>query len=236
VSRRKRKLSPILVVSLCAHVAVIAALALIPQERLREVVSIALNEVAKPEPKEARPPASPKPARAEASQHARSAPAPRASAQPSAADTATAARAFTDLGLTLDSNSADGLAVNTGPGAGALRAAAPKALAAPRAKLLVSNKALEPSETITKPKPINPSLPAFTDAARMAGVQGKVILELIVNETGEVTDARVVKGLGYGLDEAALAAAKKYRFAPATQAGRAVAFKFVLAMRFLSGT
>jgi protein TonB len=232
---RKRKLSPIMVVSLGAHVAVIAALALIPQERLREVVSIALNEAPKPEPKQARPEPPPKQARSEAPARARAAPAAHASAQPSAAETQTDHRAFTDLGLTLDSNSADGLAVNTGPGLGGIKAA-PKALAAPKPKLLVSKKPIEPAEAITKPQPINPSLPAFTAAARQAGVQGKVILELTVNETGEVTDARVVKGLGYGLDEAALAAAKKYRFAPATQAGRPVAFKFVLAMRFLSGT
>lgn len=233
---RKRKLSPIMIVSLGAHVAVIAALALIPQERLREVVSIALNEAPKPEPKEARPEPPPKQARAEAPARARAAPAAHAAAQPSAADPQAGPRAFTDLGLTLDSNSADGLAVNMGPASGALKAAGPKALAAPKPKLLVSKKASEPSEAIIKPQPINPTLPAFTEAARNAGVQGKVILELTVNEAGEVTDARVVKGLGYGLDEAALAAAKKYRFAPATQAGRPVAFKFVLAMRFLSAT
>lgn len=234
MSRRRRKLSPILIVSLVAHVAAIAALALIPQERLREVVGIALSEVSKEEPKPARPEPPPKQARPEPAARSRAAPASRA-VQPSAAATQTDPRAFTDLGLTLDSNSVDGLAVNMGHGPGAIKGT-PKPPAPAKPKVLVSKKFAEPNEPLPKPRPLSPVLPTYTEAARRAGIQGRVILELTVDERGEVTNARVVEGLGYGLDEAALATAKNYRFAPAMQAGRPVASKFVLAMRFVPGT
>jgi hypothetical protein len=45
-----------------------------------------------------------------------------------------------------------------------------------------------------------------------------------------------MSGLGYGLDEAAIAAAKNLRFAAATAGGRPIASHFILAMRFVLGS
>lgn len=238
MARRKRKLSPIMLFVIGAHLAIGAALALIPQQTLREVVSIALQEGPKPEakPKPAEPP---RPARAESEPRAHAARAPRAAAsQPSAAATETSTSAFTDLGLTLDSSSADGLAVNMGPAHDAVKAVAiaPSATAV-RTKVLAPKQTEEvTNEPPPKPKPIGIVKPTYTEAARRAHIQGRVRLELLVNEQGEVTEARVLEGLGYGLDEAALAAAKNLRFAAATRDGRPVPSKFVLAMRFVLGT
>lgn len=44
--------------------------------------------------------------------------------------------------------------------------------------------------------------------------------------------ARIGAGLGYGLDEAALEAAKRAAFEPATRCGKPVSATFVIAMRF----
>jgi protein TonB len=63
-----------------------------------------------------------------------------------------------------------------------------------------------------------------------------VRIELAIDDRGEVTSARIVDGLGYGLDEAALEAARRLRFSPALHCSRPVAAPFVIAMRFVLGT
>lgn len=62
----------------------------------------------------------------------------------------------------------------------------------------------------------------YTDAARDAGVEGTVVLDLVVDEEGNTRDIKVVHGLGHGLDEAAVAALKRCRFAPGERGGSAV--------------
>jgi protein TonB len=74
--------------------------------------------------------------------------------------------------------------------------------------------------------------PQYTDEARSAGVEGKVRVEITIGPDGEVTAARIVSGLGHGLDEAAVTAAKRMRFAPAMRCGQAVESKFTIAIRF----
>ena len=58
--------------------------------------------------------------------------------------------------------------------------------------------------------------------ARADDVEGDVGLEIVVDATGQVVDARVVKRAGHGFDESALAAIRRYRFAPAQREGRNV--------------
>ena len=67
--------------------------------------------------------------------------------------------------------------------------------------------------------------PAYTQAAQDAHIEGKVRVELTISATGDVTDAHVVEGLGYGLDEAALETARQYKFEPAKRCGQPVEIK-----------
>ncbi|MFH1811899.1 MAG: TonB family protein [Pseudomonadota bacterium] len=60
------------------------------------------------------------------------------------------------------------------------------------------------------------------EEAKRAGVQGTVVLRVEVQKDGAVRKVRVVKGLGYGLDEAAVAAMKKFTFKPAKINGQPV--------------
>jgi periplasmic protein TonB len=69
--------------------------------------------------------------------------------------------------------------------------------------------------------------------ARKLGVEGSVKLELEILADGSVGDVRVVKPLGYGLDEAAIAAMKACLFEPAEVAGKAVITRIVYAFTFL---
>jgi len=62
----------------------------------------------------------------------------------------------------------------------------------------------------------------YSEEARKAKAMGDVLVELIVDEKGNVTRARVVQGMGMGLDEKALEAVRQYRFRPAMENGRPV--------------
>ena len=93
--------------------------------------------------------------------------------------------------------------------------------------------ALDPCEDPpAKPKPRSVPQPAGTEAARAAGVEGKVRVQLTVDETGRVVDVKLLQGLGYGLDEAALAAARQAEFEPAVRCGKPTRATFNISMRF----
>ena len=74
--------------------------------------------------------------------------------------------------------------------------------------------------------------PAYTDEARAKGVEGDVVLEVEFTADGQVRVLRVVRGLGYGLDEMAQRAAEKIRFKPATSKGSPVDFRANLTIVF----
>lgn len=71
-------------------------------------------------------------------------------------------------------------------------------------------------EILYKPKPV------YTDEARKLNIEGEVLLEVIFGANGELHVNRVVRGLGHGLDEAAISATNKIRFKPAQRNGSAV--------------
>lgn len=68
-------------------------------------------------------------------------------------------------------------------------------------------------------------IPAYTDDARARGIQGDVVLEVEFSAAGALRVVRVVRGLGYGLDELAVQAARQIRFKPALENGRPVDVK-----------
>jgi len=89
-------------------------------------------------------------------------------------------------------------------------ATAPKPKAAdPNAGRLI------PAEIISKPTPV------YTDEARRLRLEGEVLLEAVLGANGQLKITRVVRGLGHGLDEAAVKAAEQIRFKPATRDGQA---------------
>ena len=81
---------------------------------------------------------------------------------------------------------------------------------------LESGPATTPVEITFKPNP------AYTEEARQLKLQGEVLLEVMFAANGQLHVNRVVRGLGHGLDEAAVVAANKMRFKPAVRNGQPV--------------
>jgi TonB family protein len=88
--------------------------------------------------------------------------------------------------------------------------------AAYRAQQVESGPATSPVEIIFKPNPV------YTEEARQLKLQGEVLLEVMFGANGQLHVNRVVRGMGHGLDEAAITAANQMRFKPAQHKGTPV--------------
>ena len=65
-------------------------------------------------------------------------------------------------------------------------------------------------------------LAAYTEAARQATIQGTVILRITFLRNGAVGSTSVVKGLGLGLTEQSIIAARRISFLPGTVDGKPI--------------
>ena len=181
------------------------------------------------------PPRKPEPPTRE--RRATAAPAPAAAPPPVEAPPAQQAAAdLPDFGLAL-SGGVDGTGIalpigNNGRGGSHTpqnSKAAPKRLL----PLAAAAPGIDPcDEPPAKPKHLRGPQPAGTEAARAAGIEGKVRVQLTVDESGRVVDVKLLQGLGYGLDEAALAAARQAEFEPAVRCGKPARATFNISMRF----
>jgi len=73
---------------------------------------------------------------------------------------------------------------------------------------------ITPAEILSKPTPV------YTEEARAKRIEGEVLLEVVFEASGRIRVLRVIRGLGYGLDDAAVRAAEQIRFKPALQDGQ----------------
>ncbi len=82
----------------------------------------------------------------------------------------------------------------------------------------------KPGSGVTMPVALHRERPQYTVAAMRARIQGEVMVECVVEPTGECSRFRVVRSLDprLGLDEEALRAAARWRFTPGTRQGKAV--------------
>jgi len=72
-------------------------------------------------------------------------------------------------------------------------------------------------DDITPPTVLSRVEPQYSEEARKARCHGTVVLEAVVKRDGTVDILRVVRGLGFGLDENAVQALKQWRFKPGTK-------------------
>ena len=76
--------------------------------------------------------------------------------------------------------------------------------------------------------------PLFPEEACAARISGIVVLETIIDRTGRVIDAKVLKPLPFGLDQAAIDAVRQWEFRPGTLDGVPVDVIFNLTINFKS--
>lgn len=72
----------------------------------------------------------------------------------------------------------------------------------------------------------------YPEAAVKNKTEGKVYCLALINQSGEVDDVRIVKGIGSGCDEEAIKAIKKTKFTPGQNLGANVKAKLALAVQF----
>jgi protein TonB len=72
----------------------------------------------------------------------------------------------------------------------------------------------------------------YPEMARRAGIEGRVYVQFIVNEQGDVENPQVIRGIGGGADEEALRAVRDAKFRPGMQRGRPVRVQYSLPIFF----
>jgi protein TonB len=72
----------------------------------------------------------------------------------------------------------------------------------------------------------------YPEIAKRAGIEGKVFVRAFVDETGTVTSAEIVKGIGAGCDEAALDAVLNTKFSPGKQRGKPIKVQVTIPILF----
>jgi protein TonB len=85
---------------------------------------------------------------------------------------------------------------------------------------------------VSAPRVLYAPDPDYTEEARRAKYQGKVVLWLIVGADGRPRDMKVARALGMGLDQKAIAAVREWKFDPAMKDGKPVAVQINVEVNF----
>lgn len=92
--------------------------------------------------------------------------------------------------------------------------------------------ARSPSASLTPPEILEKVDPTYPELALSEKRSGEVVLQLDIDEKGKVSHAEVVKGAGYGMDEAALQAAQQLVFKPALRGEQPTRSRILYKMDF----
>lgn len=72
----------------------------------------------------------------------------------------------------------------------------------------------------------------YPEMARRAQIEGRVIVEFIIDKDGNVNDPKIIRGIGGGCDEVALSAVQKIKFKPGMQRGKPVLVRYSMPINF----
>jgi protein TonB len=237
-----------IVVSLAAHgVLAMAALSAAHDKKQRRATTISMadeNKRTKPEPPKPEPPKPPPPkprprpvtpAPAPTPAPA-AAPAPAAPAAPTQTDTVMSNETGMDLGTGIRRSDE---VKPSGP-APAKPKPAPAQVKGPikadHADTGGTDTAGACTEPPGKPEPTLKTEIEYTEEARAAGIEGRLVLKVTVDASGSVTEVTVVGSVDPALDAAAIAIVKTWRFKPAMACGKPVAGgQYTIARRFVLG-
>jgi TonB family protein len=85
---------------------------------------------------------------------------------------------------------------------------------------------------VSAPKPIYQPSPEYGKKSLKAKLEGSVLLDVVVTAEGTTRDVAVKKGLSPDLDQKAVEAVSKWKFAPAMKDGQPVAVRLVVMVDF----
>lgn len=125
------------------------------------------------------------------------------------------------FGVTMESTSQAG----TGPAMPVGNTTTPQAATKPASEVRPQGAPVAAVEVTKMPLPQGRCSGKYTDAAREAGLEGVVVLDLVVDEKGRARDIKVISGLEHGLTEAAITALRECQFSPGEKAGQPVAVR-----------
>jgi TonB family protein len=85
---------------------------------------------------------------------------------------------------------------------------------------------------VTSPTVVSRVEPEYSEDARKARYQGTVLLEAIIRKDGRIDTIRLLRSLGFGLDQNAIDALKQWRFRPGMKNGKPVDVTINIAVSF----
>jgi periplasmic protein TonB len=89
-----------------------------------------------------------------------------------------------------------------------------------------------PGSGITAPSILREVKPDYTEEGRRRNIEGDVVVEIVVRSDGTVSNVKLLRGLGAGLDERAIDAVRQWRFNPAHRYGTPVDVIVEVAVEF----
>lgn len=89
-----------------------------------------------------------------------------------------------------------------------------------------------PGSGIAPPELLREVKPEYTADARRRGIEGDVVLEIVVRRDGTVGEVKILQRLGAGLEQRAVDAVRQWRFAPARRFGTPVDVVVEVAVEF----
>jgi len=75
---------------------------------------------------------------------------------------------------------------------------------------------------VSAPAPIQRGEPVYSEEARVAKLQGTVVVQVVIGTDGRAHEAHILRGLGLGLDENAVEAISRWQFKPGEKDGQPV--------------
>jgi protein TonB len=156
-------------------------------------------------------------------------PKPDAQAEPARAATANAAgpSSITTAGVSGGSGTGGGAGTGHGPGVGAGNGSG-----VGTGESVDYNGVFSVGSVTVRPQILGRPTPGYTDEARRNQIEGSVKVSVLLKADGAVSDIRVARGLGYGLDEKAIEAVRQLRFVPAQKDGHPVSVRVSLDFKF----
>lgn len=89
------------------------------------------------------------------------------------------------------------------------------------------------ADTKEPPVPVRTVSPAYPDAMRRTGISGVVQVSCLIDERGQVLEAKIERSSEISFESPALVALKQWKFKPAKQDGAPIAMRVSIPIKFV---